>query len=257
MIDLHTHVLPGIDDGCPTLEASVAMAAAAAEAGTTVLVATPHVSWQWPENDAATIAAGVDAVQRALDAAGIGVRIEKGAEVALSRALDLPDEELRALCLGDGPWLLVECPNAGDRAAVESGLNMLHVRGHRLLLAHAERCSVFHRHPDLLEQLVGDGVLCSLTASALTGRFGRTPERLARDLLARGLAHNVASDAHDVSRRPPGIREPVRAAGYEAQLGWLTEGAPGAILAGRPLPAPPEPASRTRRRWLGRTPSRR
>ena len=110
MIDLHCHVLPGIDDGPRTMADSVALAAAAAAGATRTIVATPHVSSQWPDNRAATISALVDELNAHLRRAGVPVEVLAGAEVALSRAAELDAGELDALRLGGGPWLLVECP---------------------------------------------------------------------------------------------------------------------------------------------------
>src|SRR5271163_1297670 len=109
MIDLHCHVLPGIDDGPRTLEESLALARAAADGGVHEIVATPHVSWDHP-NEAADIAQRVDALNGHLRDAGIEVRVRPGAELAFTRIADIPEEELAALTLGGGPWLLVEPP---------------------------------------------------------------------------------------------------------------------------------------------------
>src|ERR1700722_19185244 len=101
MIDLHTHVLPGIDDGPETIEGSVALARAAVAAGMRTLVATPHVSWTYP-NDAATIAARVEELRARLDAEGIPLEIQAGAELAMTRLIDMPSKELSPLHLGGG-----------------------------------------------------------------------------------------------------------------------------------------------------------
>ena len=96
MIDLHSHVLPGIDDGPATLEGSLELARAAAAAGTTTLVATPHITWDLP-NTGETVADGVAALQPAFDEAEIPIRIRTGGELAVSKAVELPDDELRAI----------------------------------------------------------------------------------------------------------------------------------------------------------------
>ena len=102
MIDLHCHVLPGIDDGPATLDEALALVRQAGADGITTIAATPHVDWTYTV-DAAAVAAGVAEVQAALDAAGIDVRLVAGAEVALTRAADLSAAELAALRLGGGP----------------------------------------------------------------------------------------------------------------------------------------------------------
>lgn len=241
MIDLHCHVLPGIDDGPATLDGALAIVRAAADDGTTTMVATPHVGWDWPDNDAARIAAAVADLCVALGEAGIRVDVMPGAEVAVTRAVDLPDEELAALRLGGGPWLLVEPPfSPAGAAGLEHALQSLAARGHRLVIAHPERCPALLHDRPLLERLVGAGMLCSLTAGSLVGRFGREPQRFAEGLLRAGLVHDIASDAHDPGpRRPPSLASDMHAAGLGEHAAWFGEHAPAAILAGRPLPAPP------------------
>jgi protein-tyrosine phosphatase len=223
VIDLHCHVLPGIDDGPATMEEAIALGRAQEMLGVRTIVATPHVSYEWPEVTAALIAEGV--------------------EVALTRAGDLSDDELTALRLGSGPWLLLEPPfsPAGSTGAHAAIVGLMH-RGHRLVLAHPERSPLFLRDRALLEQLVASGALCSVTAGALVGRFGRDVQRFALGLMADGLVHDIASDAHGSGlRRPPGVGGPVDDAGYAELRDWLCSGVPGAIIAGEPLP--PRPAA--------------
>lgn len=136
MIDLHCHVLPGIDDGPRTMADSMALAVAASAGATRTIVATPHVSSQWPDNRAATISAAVDELNAHLRRTGVPVEVLAGAEVALSRAAELDAYELEALRLGGGPWLLVECPLKTPAPGTELGLRALANQGHRIVLAH-------------------------------------------------------------------------------------------------------------------------
>jgi protein-tyrosine phosphatase len=254
MIDLHCHVLAGIDDGPQTVEGSLALARAAAALGTSTIVATPHVSWRYG-NDAATIARAVEHTNAAFSQAGVGVNVLPGAEIAITRAVELDAEELRALSLGGGPWLLIECPFT----PVSTGLDVLAVEieegGHRIVLAHPERCPAFQRDPGLLESLVLGGALTSITAGSLVGRFGNTARRYALELLDAELVHNVASDAHDAEKRPPGIAHELEQVGYGSLLEWLVEDVPGAILAGeeqlprRPAWPAPRPSGGSRSWW--------
>ncbi len=244
MIDLHCHVLPGLDDGPRTLADAVALARAAAAQGTRTLVATPHVTIDLPANDSARIAAGVEEVRAALQAEEVAVEVLAGAEVAMDRALELPDEELRALRLGGSPWLLLESPLTGAHPPVEDTVSRLLDAGHRVLLAHPERSRAVLREPGLLERLVGRGVRGQVTASALTGAFGSEPQRAAHDLVARGLATVAASDAHHATARPPVLRAELEAAGLGAQADRLCDAAPSALLAGaEPEGAPHLPQS--------------
>jgi protein-tyrosine phosphatase len=247
VIDLHPHILPGIDDGPATIEDALALARAAVAGGTATIVATPHVSWDWTENTAARIAEKVDEVNAVLRDEGIDLEVRPGAEVALTRALDLSDDELRALRLGGGPWLLLECPLSPVAAGVEAGIEALRARGHEhIVLAHPERIPAFQRDPEMLTRLVATGALTSITASAFVGRFGKDVQRFARRLTAEGLVHDVASDAHGVTGRPPEVRAPLEEAGFGPEhIDWFARAVPLAILDGTNLPfapvMPPEP----------------
>jgi protein-tyrosine phosphatase len=124
VIDLHCHVLPGIDDGPDTLDDSLALCRAAAAAGTRTVVATPHVSWDWPNVTSRVVADGVARVNEALEAEGVDLEVRPGAEVAMTRAGDLEDSELVALRLGGGPYLLVECPFSPAAAGFDAILDV-------------------------------------------------------------------------------------------------------------------------------------
>jgi protein-tyrosine phosphatase len=250
-IDLHCHVLPAIDDGPPTIAASLAFARAAQAAGIVTLVATPHVNPGHPENDAVRIAERVGDVRAALRAEEIGVDVVAGAEVALARALALDDAALAALHLGGGPWLLLECPlgPAGAPGFIDAARELA-ARGHRIVLAHPERSPAFHADPEAtLAPLVEEGMIAQVTAGVLVGRFGRKPREVALRLLHAGLVHDVASDAHDAVGRLPSIGPELEAAGFGAQAPWLATDVPAAILSGTELPPPPPFPERQRGGW--------
>ncbi len=241
MIDLHSHVLSGIDDGPPTIEGSVALARAAAEAGTRKLVATPHVSWHYP-NDAGTIAPLVAQLNQRLAEEQVELEVLAGAEIAMTRVSALEPAQLSLLGLGGGPWLLIEPPFTPVATGLDGIVFDLLRRGNRVLLAHPERCPALLRDPDLLRSLVDAGVLTSITAGSLVGRFGGEARRFALELAREGLIHNVASDAHDNTRRPPGVAAEIERAGLGPLAEWLIEAVPEAILGGGEIP--PRPAVR-------------
>jgi protein-tyrosine phosphatase len=252
VIDLHCHVLAGIDDGPKTIDQSVEVSRAAVSAGMTTLVATPHVNRRYP-NDAATIAARAAELSDRLAAEGVELEISVGAEIALGVAVELDPGELGRLSLGKGPWLLVEPPFAPLASGLDIMLLDLQRRGHRIVLAHPERCPAFQRDPRMLRSLVRDGLLTSITAGSLVGRFGGEVRRFATTLVAEGLVHNVASDAHYGATRAPGIAGELAQCGLAALAGWWTEEVPRAILSGDEIPSRPPVslplASTPRRRW--------
>jgi protein-tyrosine phosphatase len=261
MIDLHCHVLAGIDDGPETIEGSVALARLAEARGVETIVATPHVSWHY-DNDSGTIATRVADANRAVGAAGLALNVLAGAEIAITRGVELDAAELSALALGDGPWLLVECPFTPVPTGVDMSILELEHRGHRVVLAHPERCPAFQRDPSMLQALVQNGAVTSITAGSLVGRFGSAVRHFALELIDAELVHNVASDAHDAAARQPGMAAELEQAGLGALAEWLTELVPTAILAGRETVPPRPPVTvplmaRAPRRWWRRGPLRR
>jgi protein-tyrosine phosphatase len=243
VIDLHTHLLPGLDDGPATMDEAIAMARATLDAGIAEVVATPHVSARYP-NDPAAVRHALEQVRAALARAGVPLHVHAGAEIAFDTVLALPEEQLQELRLGEGRFVMVESPlgSAASDAALVVGA--VQDRGHRVLLAHPERSPMFQRDPALLERLIAGGALTSVTASAFAGRFGRTAQRCAVTLLRRGLVHNVVSDMHDLVGRPPGIPAPPVPVGDDAErhavrVAWLTASVPAAIVGGTPIPPGP------------------
>lgn len=261
MIDLHCHILPALDDGPADLGGSLAIARAMLTEGVHTVAATPHVSPRYPL-DAAEIADAAAGLGATLAREGIELSLHHGAEIAPDRLPELDDQTLRRLALGDGDCLLVESPLGSAAPFMEQVVFDLQLRGFRPLLAHPERSPLFQRDPELLRRLVGHGALCSITAGSMSGSFGRKVRKFTSSLLREEIVHCVASDAHDAHHRPPGLRAGFSALqgelpGIAAQLEWLTEAAPAAILHARPLPPRPRavPARASwRRRLLERAP---
>jgi protein-tyrosine phosphatase len=255
VIDLHCHVLPGIDDGPRTIEESVELARAAEAAGIQTIVATPHVSSRY-RNRAQGIARLVAELNERLGREGIAVEIRTGAEIALTAISELEPGELSRLALGGGGWLLVEPPFTPVAPGIEGAIVDLRRAGHELVLAHPERCPAFQREPRMLRQLASAGVLMSITAGSLSGRFGGDVKRFAHQLVQEGLIHNAASDAHDLKGRPPGIARELERANLASMTGWLAEEVPRAILTGSEIPsapaAPVEPRGNRLTSWLRR-----
>jgi protein-tyrosine phosphatase len=241
VIDIHFHLLPGLDDGPAAIDGTLALCRAARADGTRTIVATPHVNWDYPEVTPAKIHAGTVAVNAALRAAGIDVRVYAGAEIALSRASELPDADVGVLRLGCGRYVLLECPSSGATAGVVGALRAFAERGHGIVLAHPERVPALHRDPAVLSELVDAGMLCCLSAWSLRERADPAIRSAAWGLLADGVVHVIASDAHDAERRPPDLRATLTAVGLSArQIEYFTAEAPGAVIRGR-VPASPPP----------------
>lgn len=257
MIDLHCHILPGIDDGPATIEGSLALARAAAAAGTRTVVATPHVNSRY-HNDAVTIAGLTAELNVRLAAEEIALEVLPGAEIAITSVVEIASGELAHLGLGGGRWLLMEPPFTPIAIGLENLLSAVQRDGYRIVLAHPERCPAFHRDPAMLRSLVSSGMLTSITAGALVGRFGGEVRRFSLGLVRDGIVHNVASDAHDHAHRPPGTAAELERAGLAPLADWLTRAVPAAILSDdatippRPLVDLPPSAATRRTGWRGR-----
>ncbi len=247
MIDLHTHILPGIDDGPATQADALAMLRVAHAAGTRTMVATPHVSARYPDTRAEGIAAAVEAIREIAD--GIGVHVPAGAELELLHREALSSGDLAGLRLGDGTYTLVELPFSASGQFAEMLLTT-HTDVQPAVIAHPERCRAFHADGELLGRLIDQGMVAQLTAGSFEGAYGSTVKDVAWRMLDQGLVHVVASDGHGPAKRRPLLREPLDAAGLGQLVPALCQDGPAAILAGhRPDPVA---APRRRRGLLGR-----
>ena len=248
MIDLHSHVLPGLDDGAPGLEGSVEMAREAAEAGITALAGTPHVRDDYPTT-AAEMLDALAAVRGAVREQGIDIDILPGAEIAFDRLHSLDADDLRPFALGGSPnHLLIELPFFGWPLDAADQLRRLREAGYTAVLAHPERNSTVQDSPQRLADLVGDGALVQLTAASITGGFGTAAARSSRALLSAGLAHLVATDTHRAHGRGTALGPALESLRDPALARWLTRDVPAAIIEGSRCP--PRPVSRSG--WLGK-----
>lgn len=207
MYDLHSHLLPGIDDGAPDLATALTMARLAVAGGVKVQACTPHILPGVYNNSGPQIRLAVARLQEALDQEGIALRLVAGADVHL-----VPDVVggLRSghlLTLADSRYVLIEPPHHVPPARlVEMFFNIL-VAGFQPILTHPERLAWIRPNYGLIEQLATGGVWMQLTASSLLGAFGREPKYWSERMLNEGKAHILASDCHDAGRRPPNLLE--------------------------------------------------
>lgn len=244
MIDLHSHILPGLDDGVRTLEDALALARAAAAEGVEAIAATPHVREDYPTT-AERMEQGVAALTAALDEAGVAIRVLSGGELDLEWLSRLePGEVARFTLGGSGTYLLLEFPYAGWPLSLLPAIARLRSTGVTPLLAHPERNSSVQERPERLEEAIAAGALAQVTSASIEGRLGRRARAAARRLLELGLVDVIASDSHGAEVRSFGLRAAAESLGDEGLARYLTVEAPAAIVAGRPL----EPARRHLRR---------
>jgi protein-tyrosine phosphatase len=239
MIDLHCHYLPGVDDGAPDLESGIALVQAAAANGIRVAVLTPHAfAGRW-DNTLAVLRPKFREFRAAVARAGIGIELHLGAEVHL-----LP-ESLKLYAAGDlpclGTWngsrvILLEMPDGAIPVGAMKAVEFLMRRGAVPMIAHPERNKDVMRSLSKLEPFVKAGCLLQLTAASVCGWFGAPVHRSAHEILERGWATVVATDAHNLAHRPPVLAEARHVLhiqyGKDAAA-LLTQVRPGMIVAGR------------------------
>lgn len=243
MIDLHCHVLPGVDDGAWDLDEAVLMCRMAAADGCEVVVATPHQRHPtWWNGDRGEL----ERLRLELEAqVGGRPRIVPGAEIRVDSSIMEDIDQLPGGCLlslAGSRYLLLELDRRG--LSGPDPVELVHellVADWRPILAHPEFYPWLTAQPDLLQRMVSMGALLQVTAMSVIGEFGRRAQTVCHELLEAGLVHFVASDAHGVHSRPPGLRTAYQriAAGWgEETARALTLDNPSAVIENRPLPRP-------------------
>jgi protein-tyrosine phosphatase len=203
LIDIHNHILPGVDDGAETIEESLAMARVYRDDGVTTVVATPHRnSWTYhdPPSDARRRLAEL---QEYLQNADCDIQLLLGGEAFIAPDLAEQVKNGLALTINGGRYLLVEWAIDQFPAYADEAIFDLRVHGIVPIIAHAERYRAVQRNVDSLAPLVRRGAMVQVTAGSLTGESGATSRRAAEQILNANLGHVVATDSHSVRRRPP------------------------------------------------------
>jgi protein-tyrosine phosphatase len=247
VIDIHSHILPGLDDGPKSLDVSVAMLRMAAAAGTTDIVASPHANQDYAF-DPMLVEKKIGELRAA---AGDTPQIHYGCDFHLT--LENIEDALRApakYSINHRGYLLVEFSDfLIPKTADETFARMMRA-GLRPIVTHPERNQLLRNRMTDLEAWVAQGVHLQVTAQSLLGRFGNTAKHCAHELMSRGLVHFLASDAHDLKWRTTALDEPRRYVerefGPEAASRLFDEN-PRAALAGVPLSGIPLPIRR--RKW--------
>lgn len=247
MLDLHCHLLPGVDDGAPDLDTALAMARMAVADGIQAVACTPHIYPGLYENDAAGIRAAVSRLQAILEDEGIPLRLFEGADVHLDTNLAGAVQNGRVPTIAGSRYLLLEPPHHVAPPGFEHEVFALMAAGLVPVVTHPERLSWVEDHYALFIRLVERGAWMQVTAGALTGRHGRRPRYWGERFVAEGHAHILATDAHDVRRRPPFLAEARDAAAVlvgATEAEHMVSTRPAGIIANRaPADLPALPAS--------------
>lgn len=237
-VDIHCHILPGIDDGAPTMADSLEMAAMASADGIGTIIATPHASHEYPPRPVEELFERIASLQAEIDRLQIPLRILPGADVQITESLPALVRQRKILTLADtGRYILLELPH--DIYVPLDGLMAeLKRNGTRSVLSHPERNRGIRTNLGLVEPLIERGCLMQVTAGSILGEFGRDSKAAALHMINHRQVHFVATDSHS-----PKHRKPLLHAAYQA-VASMTEPAyadqifkqfPAALAEGKPI----------------------
>lgn len=212
MIDLHCHLLPGIDDGAPDIATSLSMARIAVDDGITVTACTPHIYPGLYENTGPAICQAVAKLQTQLDTAGIALQVTSGADAHIDPNLVADLRSGRVPSLHNSRYFLLEPPHHVAPPRLEEMVFNLLTADYVPVVTHPERLSWIEDHYEIFVELVKKGAWMQVTAGSLTGRFGTAAQYWGERLLDEGWVHILATDSHGIDRRPPLLAEGQRAA---------------------------------------------
>jgi protein-tyrosine phosphatase len=244
MIDLHNHILPGVDDGAADVSVAIAMAKMAVEEGTTDLACTPHILPGLYHNRGNSIQRAVEELRQVLVREDIPLNLVTGADVHLVPDLVAGLREGRLLTLAGSRYVLIEPPRHVYPGRLVDALFGLTVAGYVPILTHPERLAWINTHYAEILRLFDGGVWMQITAASLLGKFGKRAQYWSERMLDEGRVHILASDAHDVTKRPVNLRAGRDAAALrlgEEEAEHLVSTRPRGILANELPSALPMP----------------
>lgn len=241
MIDVHYHLLFGLDDGPAEIEGSLELAQASIDEGVTHIVATPHA------NDRYKFQPEVNRERLAMIQERVGDKLTLGLGCDFHLSYDNIEDlhrDPQKYCINGKQYLLVEFPEFFMTSSMDAVLFRMALQGITPIITHPERNTLLQSSPDQLGEWARRGYLLQITGASLTGRFGARAQELAIELVRKNWAHLVASDAHSVQRRAPSMRGAFKfleeKAGEEAARRLCIEN-PRAVFYGEPLPTQPAP----------------
>lgn len=248
MIDLHAHVLPGLDDGPKSLDATLAVVEQARADGTTHIVSVAHANDHHFDVSREDYDGAMSSATRALESHGLPVTLVAGMEIRLGPDVVQGWREGRYLAVGDSPYLCIELPPNDFPEYTLDLLYQISLEGLRVYVIHPERNRGIRRRPELADRLLRMEILGVASAGSLLGQFGPEVEATSWRLMELGLIQSVASDGHSVEKRPlrlSPVRELLARRYGDEEADYMMDEVPKAVLAGQSV----ELAPRKRLGW--------
>ncbi len=236
MVDIHSHILPGIDDGAKDWDTAVGLCRAAAQDGVTRIVATPHANDRYKYDRAGHSRLRDELQQRVGDA--IQIRLGCDFHLSVDNIKNVLADHARFV-IDDTKYLLVEFPDYFPLEILVRALERIAAAGLTPVITHPERNPVLQKNAELLAEFAGAGWPIQVTANSVTGYWGKAAEQFSRKLLESQIVHVIASDCHDLKHRTPVLsaaRQRIAELAGEEVANALVDTNPAAIVAGQPLP---------------------
>jgi len=240
MVDIHSHILPGIDDGAKSWDTAVEMVRMAANDGIDHMVATPHCNFEYAYDRHAAL----QLLNRLKADCGVAMNFSLGCDFHFSfENIEAALRDPQRYTIAGTGYLLVEFSDYGISPGMLHALGAFRERGITPIITHPERNTILQRRPEQVLAYVSAGCVVQVTANSLTGFWGEVARATAEWLLDRNAVHVIASDAHDLKRRPPVLSDARARLGedYGREVAeWLCTANPQAIVNNEPLPYFPE-----------------
>lgn len=252
MVDIHSHILPGVDDGSRSLDESIEMCQASAADGIRVMVATPHA------HDGKHKTHDPELLKRKVEE--LNARLQGAPKIVLGCELRFTHETVKQLCethtaptIAGGPYALIEFPHSMVPPGSERPLCELRSNRITPIIAHPERNAMLIDEPNRFYELVLLGVLGQMDTGSITGQFGKRVQKTARVMLENGLIHFIASDCHNTRNRLPGLSAAVALTAKivgEEYARAMADDNPAAVVEGRPIPTCPTATLPRKKKWF-------
>lgn len=196
MIDIHTHIIPKIDDGARSVEETFALIKEAETAGITDIILTPHYISGYYDTNSAEVRFWVEKLQEALENQNINVKLHHGMEIYISNELEKQVDKKEVITLNDSKYLLVELPMRSEIKYAEQILFKVQSKGYKVIIAHPERYDFVQANPNIVQDFIDRGYIIQSNFGSIVGVYGKKAEKAIKELLSLNLVHVLASDSH-------------------------------------------------------------